>query len=533
MINRTNASSAHIGLLDSRYVNVTGDTMTGNLTMNGGNIVMSGTETVDGIDISTIPTTYLKLDASNDPITGDLLIKPTSNSTTTLQVQPSASTTPTFVVDTTNGRVGVGTVNPNSILNVASGRIVVGNTDIGNVTNGVSVLGPTSLTAVGFQAGQDTTHNMTFGWIGNSTAGSAYGYMETYGGSNDLRIMRSGSGNVLMALGSGKVGIGTTSPTSTLSFNGQAARTIALERHTTADTTGNILNIQAGGATSAATDKSGGSLALKSGISTGTGTSTILLQTPTPAGSTGTADNAFVTRITVDHTGANIDAGLIVNESGSATADFRVESDTEANMLYLDSNGDTDGTLYLGGTTNGIKVNKGGEFTLLGTATVFKDQFVDGLALKAGATDPPVFAAFSGGIWSNRFDDAAVQSAHGTLEIQHDYKNGSNLEVHIHWSPSTTNTGNCRWGFEYTVANMNATFPATTTTYAVQAGSGTVNQHQYLTVVTITGTGLTAGANIAFRIFRDGTNAADTFTGNAFLHKIAFHYEADKLGSAT
>lgn len=514
MINRTNASSAHIGLLDSRYVNVTGDTMTGNLTMNGGNIVMSGTETVDGIDISTIPTTYLKLDASNDPITGDLLIKPTSNSTTTLQVQPSASTTPTFVVDTTNGRVGIGTAVPLSSLSIVS---------------------PDG-TASDFSFYSTTTDATHIQWYISKRNDNNQFWIFGYNGSTFWNPIKADYINKRLNLvpdGTGKVGIATSTPTSDLSFGGNSARTIALERHTTANTTGNILNIQAGGATSAATDKSGGSLALKSGISTGTGTSTILLQTPTPAGSTGTADNAFVTRITVDHTGANIDAGLIVNESGSATADFRVESDTEANMLYLDSNGDTDGTLYLGGTTNGIKVNKGGEFTLLGTATVFKDQFVDGLALKAGATDPPVFAAFSGGIWSNRFDDAAVQSAHGTLEIQHDYKDGSNLEVHIHWSPSTTNTGNCRWGFEYTVANMNATFPATTTTYAVQAGSGTVNQHQYLTVVTITGTGLTAGANIAFRIFRDGTNAADTFTGNAFLHKIAFHYEADKLGSAT
>ncbi len=34
------------------FVNKDGDTMTGNLTMNGGNIVMSGAETVDGVDVS-------------------------------------------------------------------------------------------------------------------------------------------------------------------------------------------------------------------------------------------------------------------------------------------------------------------------------------------------------------------------------------------------------------------------------------------------------------------------------------------------
>ena len=37
-----------------------------------GNITLSGT--VDGVDVSTIPTTYLKLDCSNDPLTGNLEI---------------------------------------------------------------------------------------------------------------------------------------------------------------------------------------------------------------------------------------------------------------------------------------------------------------------------------------------------------------------------------------------------------------------------------------------------------------------------
>lgn len=61
---------------------------------------------------------------------------------------------------------------------------------------------------------------------------------------------------------------------------------------------------------------------------------------------------------------------VVVNEGGSATKDFRVESDTEANMIFVDANADTNGALYLGGTTNGVKIAKGGAVTLLGTATL-------------------------------------------------------------------------------------------------------------------------------------------------------------------
>ncbi len=191
------------------------------------------------------------------------------------------------------------------------------------------------------------------------------------------------------------------------------------------------------------------------------------------------------------------------------------------------------GLFHFGMGDNYANFASNGHLTLHGTATVYNDLFVDGLNLRAGATDPPTFAVFSGGVWGSRFDNGAAYSAHGTIEMQHDYKDGSNLEFHVHWSPTTTNTGNIRWGLEYTVANVNSTFGATTTVYAVQAGAGVVNRHQILNIVTISGTGLTAGAVIMFRIFRDGANAADTFTGNAFLLRCAVHYECDKIGSDT
>ncbi len=101
-----------------------------------------------------------------------------------------------------------------------------------------------------------------------------------------------------LAIGSGNVGIGTTSPTNILSFGGNAARTVWLERHTTADTVGSSLTLQAGGATAAATNKAGGALILKPGVSTGTGESGVQIQ-GCIAGASGTADNTIATQIQV------------------------------------------------------------------------------------------------------------------------------------------------------------------------------------------------------------------------------------------
>lgn len=71
-------------------------------------------------------STYLKIDASNDPITGDLKLQPTANSTTTFQVFKQDGTTNVLNVDTTNGRVGIGTVSPSSLLHIATSTTALG-----------------------------------------------------------------------------------------------------------------------------------------------------------------------------------------------------------------------------------------------------------------------------------------------------------------------------------------------------------------------------------------------------------------------
>ena len=61
------------------------------------------------------------------------------------------------------------------------------------------------------------------------------------------------------------------------------------------------------------------------------------------------------------------EGGIVFNELGAAATDFRLETNTEENMIFSDASEDL---LYLGGTTNGIKIAKGGALTLLGTASI-------------------------------------------------------------------------------------------------------------------------------------------------------------------
>ena len=105
-----------------------------------------------------------------------------------------------------------------------------------------------------------------------------------------------------------RLGIGTVAPSSSLSFSGTSATTISLDRNTTAATAGQTLTINAGGAYLAGTNLAGGNLLLKAGISTGTGTSSIIFYTA-PAGSSGTADNAPTEKMRIDSVG-NVGIGL-------------------------------------------------------------------------------------------------------------------------------------------------------------------------------------------------------------------------------
>lgn len=65
---------------------------------------------------------------------------------------------------------------------------------------------------------------------------------------------------------------------------------------------------------------------------------------------------------------SSLNAGLIVNEDGGATDatdGFRVESNTEANMIIVTPSSDV---MYLGGSTNGVKFAKAGAMDFIGSA---------------------------------------------------------------------------------------------------------------------------------------------------------------------
>jgi hypothetical protein len=204
-------------------------------------------------------------------------------------------------------------------------------------------------------------------------------------------------------------------------------------------------------------------------------------------------------------------------------------ADFEAHSIYMDSLDRFLATGNIYEDYSGLRPYQFAESYGISNLPVYNDIIINATNLRPGGS-APAFKEFVTGIYQISFVNANTDIVYGSFEIPHGYKEGTDLEVHIHWSPSSTNTGNCVFNFDYSVANMSTGVfgPAAQKTLTA-AGSGVALQHQYSTGNTaIDGDDIKIGDVIVFALSRP---AGDAFTGDAFLHSIGLHYECDTLGS--
>jgi hypothetical protein len=161
--------------------------------------------------------------------------------------------------------------------------------------------------------------------------------------------------------------------------------------------------------------------------------------------------------------------------------------------------------------------------------TAWMDVFIDGMSLVGGNTDPPIFAAFTGTVWGKSFSAATTMSAHGTLELPHEYVEGTDIDFHIHWSPLTATAGTVLWSVDWSIANANSAFPLPTTSQSLCTSSAIARMSQVNTIFTIPGGERRISDIIYFRISRLG--ASDTMAAPAFLNRAAIHVQVNAHGS--
>lgn len=162
------------------------------------------------------------------------------------------------------------------------------------------------------------------------------------------------------------------------------------------------------------------------------------------------------------------------------------------------------------------------------TTSMWKDLIMPGVNLGVGASAPDM-VTLTGNILARGFDGGVTtEQLYGSFEMQHDYKEGTDIRPHIHWCPADTSTGEVVWNMEYSVIPVSGTAGTATTLTVTSTANGTQNSHTKKEFGIVSGS-MQVGTIMAFRVYRDPT--LDTYTGDSILLDMGLHYEVSSLGS--
>lgn len=274
-------------------------------------------------------------------------------------------------------------------------------------------------------------------------------------------------------------------------------------------------------------------------------------------------DGTLVEYMRIKSTGVNIGAG-------AAGIDYTLTFDGETNDCvitwmededYLKFNDDimfpdnervylgtaADAGIYYDGTNSNFDsdlvapsdliIDCGTDKTLVLEETVWKDIQVPAHSVKTGASAPGFDGTAAGDatLLTYAFDGASVEQVYFTIQMPHDWKEGTTIFPHVHFSP-TADSGavekGVSWKLEYTWANNAATFGASAEIEMTKAFTDAQWDHLIATNDTgISGAGKTISSILVCRLYRDPTDGDDTFENDVLFLGFDIHYEVEKLGS--
>jgi len=152
-------------------------------------------------------------------------------------------------------------------------------------------------------------------------------------------------------------------------------------------------------------------------------------------------------------------------------------------------------------------------------------------ALTRGSAAPDLITIGSTSIETLGFDGVnTLEEVSAVAEMNHNWREGTIIKPHVHWLPSTNDTGNVHWQLEYVIIQDDAVAGAGRTIEVIQAAAETAWTQQFASFPDIVTTGLAIGAQIFFRLFRDPTDE-DTYGADAAVATFGLHVQVDTLGS--
>lgn len=173
------------------------------------------------------------------------------------------------------------------------------------------------------------------------------------------------------------------------------------------------------------------------------------------------------------------------------------------------------------------------------TPTNWVDSMVPALGITPGSTAPALATFQGGGLKVYGFNSNQDDEGLFTLQLNHNYKEGTTLKPHVHWAPATAPSGtatNIVWGVEYSVKQPGGTFGAPSTIYVTNDITGIAQwSHQVAGLPDISGSGLTISPVLVGRVIRvsNTMEGATRYDADAMFLGLDVHYQVDTIGSAS
>jgi hypothetical protein len=174
---------------------------------------------------------------------------------------------------------------------------------------------------------------------------------------------------------------------------------------------------------------------------------------------------------------------------------------------------------------------------------VWTDYLASINTARVAGSNVPSWTTLLNGVNAYSFSASSMNEVWVSFHINHDVAIGKGCKIypHVHWTANSSDTGDCRWGIEYTYAKghqqgASSVFPATTTVYALQAFSGTPYEHHIAEVsdddaIDVQTAGIEVDGVILCRVFRDAADAADDFADPAFGLFVDLHIQIERNGT--
>ena len=181
----------------------------------------------------------------------------------------------------------------------------------------------------------------------------------------------------------------------------------------------------------------------------------------------------------------------------------------------------------------GVSIGTEAEILSLSGTNMWVDSMVPATATRLGASQPSWINFNSGNQEVLGFNNNQDDAVHFTLQLNHDYRDGTDIRMHVHWTPTaTTGAGDGGvWELEYQWQSIGSVFPASATV-TITNDVGSNWQHQMSTFAAIDGTSKGDSSILVCRLRRlASSNAADDYDQDAAFIGVDAHYQVDSIGS--